>query len=107
LNELSKKSTNKYQLNLEKIQCMIIKTKNSKFVGTKKYIIKNHYMFNQLKQFCFDNNIKCLFEIDEKQTVNTLKSIEPSYKCCFDCEDHHPMIFNTQKVNRCYIKVYF
>ncbi len=105
--DYAKNSENKYVKNLDELKRQILKTKNSNFNGTKKYIVRNHHMFTQLKNYCDEHQLKSEFVVDDLQKQHLTTNIEPSWKCCEQCYDHDPMKFSKIVVNRCAIKVFF
>lgn len=108
LNKYAERGIIKYSKNFDEIKRQILKTKNDNFNGTKKYIVRNHYMFVQLKKYCDQLDLSSEFIVDSKQQQNVLKNIESSFVHCAEgCDDNRPMQFYKELVNRAYIKIFF
>ena len=86
---------NNYTKRLYEIKSCIksnIAKHSSYYPHTKKYIIKNKYMYFQLKKYIKLNNLRCNAEYlcDTKHNTSKLSFINPSHdsKCCSSCDSY-------------------
>lgn len=109
LEKYSKRMEERYTERFNEICSYIQSNINNNYTGTKKYVIKNKYMFNELKKY-IDNlnlNIECSYCEDNNNYKHVINFIEPSFNsgCCSSCDLGLEYYKNRKNVE--YIKIVF
>lgn len=109
LKKNSKRMNERYTERFNEICSYIQSNIINNYNGIKKYVIKNKYMFNELKKY-IDNlnlNIECSYCEDNNIYKHVVNFIEPSINsgCCSSCDLNLEYYKNKKNVE--YIKIVF